>query len=237
MANLSPPASALAAFNAAPPEAAERDLLACCASAKFAKAIADGRPYAEPDALSDAVDTAFASLSWDDIVESMNAHPRIGDRPAPRRLVDDRAVRRCRGHRPGPAGPGRREPRLRGALRPRFPHLRHRPFRAGDAGPAPGKTEKRSPDRTGRGASGTAEDHPAAAGQAAEPMTLSTHVLDATTGRPAAGVRVRLERAGDAGGRRRAKGRPAPTDGCGCPAIRANRAIRRRAAANPACTA
>jgi 5-hydroxyisourate hydrolase len=30
-------------------------------------------------------------------------------------------------------------------------------------------------------------------------MTLSTHVLDATTGRPAAGVKVRLERGGDAG--------------------------------------
>ena len=30
-------------------------------------------------------------------------------------------------------------------------------------------------------------------------MTLSTHVLDATTGRPAAGVEVRLERGGDAG--------------------------------------
>jgi 5-hydroxyisourate hydrolase len=30
-------------------------------------------------------------------------------------------------------------------------------------------------------------------------MTLSTHVLDATTGHPAAGVRVRLERAGDDG--------------------------------------
>jgi 5-hydroxyisourate hydrolase len=30
-------------------------------------------------------------------------------------------------------------------------------------------------------------------------VTLSTHVLDATTGRPAAGVRVRLERGGDAG--------------------------------------
>jgi 5-hydroxyisourate hydrolase len=30
-------------------------------------------------------------------------------------------------------------------------------------------------------------------------MTLSTHVLDATTGRPAAGVRVRLERSGDGG--------------------------------------
>jgi 5-hydroxyisourate hydrolase len=30
-------------------------------------------------------------------------------------------------------------------------------------------------------------------------VTLSTHVLDATTGRPAAGVQVRLERVGDHG--------------------------------------
>ena len=30
-------------------------------------------------------------------------------------------------------------------------------------------------------------------------MSLSTHVLDATTGRPAAGLAVRLERAGDDG--------------------------------------
>jgi 5-hydroxyisourate hydrolase len=30
-------------------------------------------------------------------------------------------------------------------------------------------------------------------------MTLSTHVLDATTGRPAAGVQVLLERSGDGG--------------------------------------
>jgi 2-oxo-4-hydroxy-4-carboxy-5-ureidoimidazoline decarboxylase len=82
MANFSPPAPALAAFNAAPAEDAVRDLLACCASGRFAKAIADGRPYAGPDALSAAVDAVFAALSWDDIVESMNAHPRIGDRPA-----------------------------------------------------------------------------------------------------------------------------------------------------------
>jgi 5-hydroxyisourate hydrolase len=30
-------------------------------------------------------------------------------------------------------------------------------------------------------------------------VTLSTHVLDATTGRPAAGVQIRLERSGDGG--------------------------------------
>src|SRR5260370_10598576 len=81
MATSSPSTLAtLGAFNAASAPDAERDVLACCGSAAFAKAIAGGRPYLEPAALRSAVDTAFAALSWDDIVESMSAHPRIGDR-------------------------------------------------------------------------------------------------------------------------------------------------------------
>src|SRR5215470_965548 len=80
MANASPPGSTLAAFNAASPQAAERDVLACCASGAFAKLIVDGRPYRDPAGLLAAVDAAFATLSWGDIVESMNAHPRIGER-------------------------------------------------------------------------------------------------------------------------------------------------------------
>jgi len=75
-----PQVSTLAAFNAAPPEAAERGVLACCASAPFATMIADGRPYPDPAALRDAVNAAFTALNWDDIVESMKAHPRIGAR-------------------------------------------------------------------------------------------------------------------------------------------------------------
>jgi 2-oxo-4-hydroxy-4-carboxy-5-ureidoimidazoline decarboxylase len=80
MANPSAPASTLAAFNAASPQAAERDVLECCASGSFAKLIADGRPYRDAAAVGAAVDAAFSALSWDDIVESMNAHPRIGER-------------------------------------------------------------------------------------------------------------------------------------------------------------
>jgi len=82
MANSSPRASTLATFDAAPPEVAERDVLDCCASRAFAKAIAGGRPYAEPAALDAAVNAAFTALSWGDIVEGMSAHPRIGDRAA-----------------------------------------------------------------------------------------------------------------------------------------------------------
>jgi 2-oxo-4-hydroxy-4-carboxy-5-ureidoimidazoline decarboxylase len=83
MANLSPQAPAtLGSFNAAPARDAEGAIIACCASRAFAKAIAGGRPYPDPAALLAAVDAAFAALSWDDIVESMSEHPRIGDRAA-----------------------------------------------------------------------------------------------------------------------------------------------------------
>jgi len=70
----------LGSFNAAPAQDAERTVLACCASGTFAKAIAGGRPYPDPAALLTAVDAAFRALNWDDIVEAMSEHPRIGDR-------------------------------------------------------------------------------------------------------------------------------------------------------------
>jgi len=83
MANPSPQASVtLGSFNAAPVADAERDVFACCASTAFAKAVAGGRPYPDAAALLAAVDAAFSTLTWDDIAESMNGHPRIGDRSA-----------------------------------------------------------------------------------------------------------------------------------------------------------
>ncbi len=85
MANPSPQASGpatLSSFNAASAQAAERAVLACCASGAFAKTISAGRPYRDPVALLTAIDAAFDALSWDDIVESMNGHPPIGDRAA-----------------------------------------------------------------------------------------------------------------------------------------------------------
>lgn len=73
---------ALNAFNAAPAQDAERSMLACCASGTFAETVASGRPYADPQALRAAVNAVFATLSWDDILEGLSEHPRIGDRAA-----------------------------------------------------------------------------------------------------------------------------------------------------------
>jgi 2-oxo-4-hydroxy-4-carboxy-5-ureidoimidazoline decarboxylase len=70
----------LAAFNAAPAEEALAVMRACCASARFAAAMTAGRPYPSADAAAAAVDSVFATLTWEDVREAMDGHPRIGAR-------------------------------------------------------------------------------------------------------------------------------------------------------------
>ena len=69
----------LAAFNAAPADEAIATMLACCGSRRFAEAMA-ARPYLSADAATAAVDAVFASLTWSDVLEAMDGHPRIGAR-------------------------------------------------------------------------------------------------------------------------------------------------------------
>jgi 2-oxo-4-hydroxy-4-carboxy-5-ureidoimidazoline decarboxylase len=70
----------LASFNAAPAPEAAAVMLACCASRRFAAAVAAGRPYPARAAALAAVETVFDSLTWSDVLEAMDAHPRIGAR-------------------------------------------------------------------------------------------------------------------------------------------------------------
>ena len=70
----------LASFNAAPEPEAVAAMLACCASHRFATAMTAGRPYPSPTAAESAVATVFESLTWTDVLEAMDAHPRIGAR-------------------------------------------------------------------------------------------------------------------------------------------------------------
>ncbi len=69
-------------FNALPRADAEAELLDCCASRRWAAAVADGRPYGSADDLFAAAGEAARALEWPDVEEALNAHPRIGDRPA-----------------------------------------------------------------------------------------------------------------------------------------------------------
>lgn len=72
----------LAAFNARDAERAEKDLLACCASRAFARRVAAARPYADAEALAGTAARAVLELDWEDVLEALSAHPRIGERPA-----------------------------------------------------------------------------------------------------------------------------------------------------------
>jgi 2-oxo-4-hydroxy-4-carboxy-5-ureidoimidazoline decarboxylase len=60
---------------------AEAELLTCCASRRWAAAVADGRPYDSTAELLAAGTEAVRELDWPDVEEALAAHPRIGDRP------------------------------------------------------------------------------------------------------------------------------------------------------------
>jgi 2-oxo-4-hydroxy-4-carboxy-5-ureidoimidazoline decarboxylase len=70
----------LASFNAAPADEAVSAMLACCASRRFAVSMEARRPYASSADVVAAVHAVFASLTWDDVLEAMAGHPRIGAR-------------------------------------------------------------------------------------------------------------------------------------------------------------
>ncbi len=70
----------LATFNALPVAEAERILLHCCASSRWAREVASGRPYPSVDDLCAASDSALDALTESDVDEAMAGHPRIGDR-------------------------------------------------------------------------------------------------------------------------------------------------------------
>ena len=82
----------LASFNAAPEPEAVTAMLACCASRRFAAAMAAGRPYGSVDAVVTAVETVFESLTWPDILEAMAAHPRIGARASGQSAAEQSGV-------------------------------------------------------------------------------------------------------------------------------------------------
>jgi 2-oxo-4-hydroxy-4-carboxy-5-ureidoimidazoline decarboxylase len=82
----------LASFNAASEQEAVAAMLACCASRRFAAAMAAGRPYPSQAAVLAAVETVFASLTWPDVLEAIGAHPRIGARAAGQSAAEQSGV-------------------------------------------------------------------------------------------------------------------------------------------------
>ncbi|WP_405793382.1 2-oxo-4-hydroxy-4-carboxy-5-ureidoimidazoline decarboxylase [Streptomyces sp. NBC_01506] len=72
----------LTRFNTSSDSAALTALHEVCASTAWGSALLAHRPYATPDTLLTASDTATAELTADDLAEAMAGHPPIG-RPKP----------------------------------------------------------------------------------------------------------------------------------------------------------
>jgi 2-oxo-4-hydroxy-4-carboxy-5-ureidoimidazoline decarboxylase len=63
-----------------PVGATRGELLSCCASTTWADAVAAAGPFDTWDELVAAALARLAALEWADVLEALDAHPRIGDR-------------------------------------------------------------------------------------------------------------------------------------------------------------
>ncbi|HKP71618.1 MAG TPA: 2-oxo-4-hydroxy-4-carboxy-5-ureidoimidazoline decarboxylase [Pyrinomonadaceae bacterium] len=63
---------------------AESELLKCCGSTGWARALASRRPFADAEELTAAADEIWWSLGEEDWLEAFAAHPKIGGRKAAR---------------------------------------------------------------------------------------------------------------------------------------------------------
>jgi 2-oxo-4-hydroxy-4-carboxy-5-ureidoimidazoline decarboxylase len=72
----------IAEFDVMPAEAATACLRPCCASAVWVQQLTVGRPYGAMYSLAAASTAILADLTWSDVRQALEAHPRIGDRVA-----------------------------------------------------------------------------------------------------------------------------------------------------------
>ncbi len=72
--------SPLDRLNAEEAAAAEHDLLACCASRRWADEILARRPYHDLAQLRSVSEQVLRALDWADVEHALAAHPRIGER-------------------------------------------------------------------------------------------------------------------------------------------------------------
>lgn len=69
-------------FNALAPEKAAEELLRCCGCRRWARAVADGRPFSTRDELVAAAEREWSRASREERLEAMGHHPRIGGKDA-----------------------------------------------------------------------------------------------------------------------------------------------------------
>jgi 2-oxo-4-hydroxy-4-carboxy-5-ureidoimidazoline decarboxylase len=69
-------------LNRGPGTRAAARLAGCNAAGRWVEQVLAGRPYPDADALLAAGERAARALTWAEVQQAMDAHPRIGDRAA-----------------------------------------------------------------------------------------------------------------------------------------------------------
>lgn len=69
-------------LNDLPSDEAAAELLKCCGSSRWARAVASRRPFGSADELMRAADEVWWSLGAADWLEAFSRHPKIGERKA-----------------------------------------------------------------------------------------------------------------------------------------------------------
>jgi OHCU decarboxylase len=72
-------------LNALQEAEARAELLRCCGSTRWARQVAEARPFASFELLLEAADRTWWSLDVEDWLEAFRAHPRIGESRPPAR--------------------------------------------------------------------------------------------------------------------------------------------------------
>lgn len=67
-------------LNSLPPDDAAKQLLQCCGSSRWARQVADARPYENLAALVARANEIWWSLDRDDWLEAFRSHPKIGEK-------------------------------------------------------------------------------------------------------------------------------------------------------------
>ncbi len=193
-----PPLNGFAQFSELPLEPARERLLTCLNAPGWADAVLAGRPYPDAGSLLDAVLRLGRELSDDDLRQALAKHPRIGERPAG-------SSPEAAHSRSEQSGVDQTDAELTAAL-----HAGNLAYEkkfdqvfliraAGRTGPEILEALRERLTNDPQTEAAVVRDQLAQiaqlrlAAQLAAQITLSTHVLDSGTGRPAVGVSVALD--------------------------------------------
>ncbi len=183
----------LVALNSWPPATAEDRLRSCCAAPGWAGRLTGDRPFPDRASLHAAADAALAGATWQDILVALSAHPRIGDRTG---SAWSRQEQRAAAIADEAARAELVAANL--AYERRFDHV-FLICATGRTAAEIGAELHRRLDNDPATEQSTVRAELAKIAHLrldkllAEAVTISTHVLDTTRGRPAAGLDVRVE--------------------------------------------